>query len=499
MSSAELEEKQRQLDDLQRSFNEYVESSKELESELETALEEAAEKIDRAAEREAASQRKTEELQAKVDELTRSLNNKPRDNGKQTDNEDLLIKHRRLENENEDLQNQVRILEASVEDLNHRVQGLEEDAIFLKTDIEAITLSRDELEAEMNDTVDALQQKLDISENDRRKLSADIAAMTKKMLDDPAAHDPNDDKVQMLLFKQDKDIDFIKSTLDALAVENNEAHRHGHHDHHSPQWHERVEELRTKLREAEQEKHELSEEVFELKKQLERQMHAAENFYKREHFEELERAFHESEHERAQLLEELSESEQKLNAATEALSEMHANQQPQEDIAELKKKLQAAENAADELAAQVATLQQHLEALIPEAQVADELRDVSAHLRHELEQQGAKLRELEAAKHDLEGANQDLEAAKRDLEQELDQALKDGAGPKFHSVGSYISNVNISSATHTSVIEISSISTTHVTVTEVINSGDIELMKAELIRLVRFLLTMTIQLFTWFC
>jgi chromosome segregation ATPase len=470
MSSSELEEKQRQLDDLQRSFNEYVESSKELESELETALEDAAEKIDRAAEREAAAQRKAEELQAKVDELTRSLNNKSRDNGKGIDNEELLIKQRRLENENEDLQNQVRVLEASVEDLNHRLQGLEEDTIFLKTDIEAITLARDELEVEMNDTVDALQQKLDISESDRRKLSADIAAMTKKMMDDPAAHDPNDDKVQMLLFKQDKDIDFIKSTLDALAVENNEAHRHGHHDHHSPMWHEKVEELRAKLHEAEQDKHNLSEEVFELKKQLERQMHAAENFYKREHFEELEQAFHESEHERAQLLEELAENEQKLAAATAALAEARATHQPEEVVTQLEKKLQAAENAADELAAQVATLQKHLEAVIPEAQVADELRDLSAQQRHELEQLSAKLRELEAAKHDLE--------------QELDQALKDGAGPKFQSVGSYVSNVSISSATHSSVIEISSISTTHVTVTEVINSGDIELMKAELIRLV---------------
>ena len=146
-----MERKQQQHDDLQKSFNDYLESSKELENELETALEEAVEKIDKISEREAAAEKK--ELQNRVDELTRDntklLVQAKTTNGKSTGSEELTLKIRKLENENESLSNQVRILQATKEDLQHKVQSLEEDVVFLKTDVEAATLSRDELEAEM--------------------------------------------------------------------------------------------------------------------------------------------------------------------------------------------------------------------------------------------------------------------------------------------------------------------------------------------------------------
>jgi chromosome segregation ATPase len=462
MSAAELEEKQKQLDDLQRSFNEYVESSKELEAELEAALEEAAEKIDRTAAREVASEQKVRELQAKVDELSRSSNSKPNQrDGKGLDNDELLIKFRRLENENEDLHNQVRILEASVEDLNHKVHSLEEDAIFLKTDVETITMERDQLEEEMNSAVDALEKKLEISENDRRKLSTDIDRMTQKVLDEKGTHDPNDDKVQMLLFKQDKGIDFIKATLDALAVETAESHRHGHHDH-SAVWHEKVETLRTQLHVTETERHQLNEEVYTLRKQVEE---SAQNHYRRDHFEELEDAFHESEKERAQLLEH-------VRTLDGLLAEARQNEHPAEVVTALQDKLRDKEADAKELGAQVITLQKHLEAVLGEATAAEELRLQNARQQKDIELLSVKLR--------------DLELAKEELEQALEQALKD-AGPKFERVGTYHSGWETSSltrTTNTSSVEINSSSTTQVTVTQVINSGDRDLMKAELLRLV---------------
>lgn len=435
MSALELEQKQKALDDLQKSFNEYVESSKELEEQLESALEEAAEKIDLGAEREAAAEKRASDLQLKVDELTKSLAAKPKERGNEYSNGSLdgdgaQLKIRRLENENEDLNNQVRVLEATVDDLHHRVQGLEEDTIFLKTDIESVTLSRDEIEAELRQEMDSLAKKLSTSESERRKLSDDIAAMTNKLMKDANGHhDPADDRVQMLLFKQDKDISFIKHTLDALAEENSEAHKHNHHHHdtHSAQWHEKVEELRTRLRETDLEKQALDEQNHALRQQLEDFAHGTE----RNH-EQLSHGIVQLGHENEQ-----------IGLENEQLGQENAQLAHENDL-----------------------LKQEVDALTQETAELDDLRQQAARQQSDIEVLNEQLRELEAAKQDLE------------------LALKEQAVPKFETVGSYVTNVDISSSSYTS-IEINNMTTTHVNITQIIQSGDKERMKTELLKLVR--------------
>jgi predicted RNase H-like nuclease (RuvC/YqgF family) len=141
------------------------------------------------------------------------------------------------------------------------------------------------------------------------------------------------------------------------------------------------------------------------------------------------------------------------------------NEHPPEVVAQLQSKLADTEAAAKELGEQVNNLQKHLEAVIIEAQAAEELRFQNARQQKEIELLTVKLRDLELAK------------------EEVEQALKD-AKPKLESLGNYYGGWNISSLSQTSV-EISSMSTTQVSITQIISSGDKDKMRAELLRLVR--------------
>jgi len=65
----------------------------------------------------------------------------------------------------------------------------------------------------------------------------------------------------------------------------------------------------------------------------------------------------------------------------------------------------------------------------------------------------------------------------------LEATEKEASQPPASSTGSYVYGLEISSSTQ-SIVEINSSSTTTVNITQVINSGDKEKMKAALLRLV---------------
>ncbi len=65
----------------------------------------------------------------------------------------------------------------------------------------------------------------------------------------------------------------------------------------------------------------------------------------------------------------------------------------------------------------------------------------------------------------------------------LEAKEKEASQPPASSTGSYVYGLEISSSTQ-SIVEINSSSTTTVNITQVINSGDKEKMKAALLRLV---------------
>eukprot|EP00598_Pedospumella_elongata_P003633 CAMPEP_0184967160 /NCGR_PEP_ID=MMETSP1098-20130426/636_1 /TAXON_ID=89044 /ORGANISM="Spumella elongata, Strain CCAP 955/1" /LENGTH=1639 /DNA_ID=CAMNT_0027488573 /DNA_START=77 /DNA_END=4996 /DNA_ORIENTATION=+ len=496
MSSQELEQKQKQLDDLQKSFNEYVESSKELEAELDQALEEAAEKLDKSAEREAAAEQKAAELQKKVEDLTKTLNSRPTPtmNGS---NEEFYYKIRSLENENEELSNQVRILESSVEDYEHRIQGLEEDAVFLKTDLEESEVARTDLEAELKGEIEALEKKLAISDADRRKLSNDVAEMTKKVVNDPNSHNghdqPADDRVQMLLFKQDKDIDFIKSTLDALAVENNEAHKHAHHEAHSPVWHERVEDLRRQLRDVEHEKRELNEELLALRKELAdakdknpqseevEELYQLNIEYKRE-LEEHRTLTFQYEHQ----VETLREETTRLRADLE--DKQDVTMQADGDVALLKHQLMDLTQALEELErvhSEVLTENDQLRESLTELQQNNtDLQESYSTLQIDHTDLQQVVNDLQTANSDLRLQNEDLVQAQGELAADKEELLaaRDSLEQELLEAKEKEASQPPASSTQ-SIVEINSSSTTTVNITQVINSGDKEKMKAALLRL----------------
>ena len=512
MSTQELEQKQKQLDDLQKSFNEFVESSKELEAELDAALEEAADKIDQGAEREAAAEKKAVELQKKIDELTKALNSKPKDVGFSVGAGDAVQQRiRELEIENEDLSNQVRILESSVESYEHRVHGLEEDLVFLRTDLEESELARSDMESELRGEVEALEKKLDISDTDRRKLSSDVAAMAKKIVDDSdgKVHDPADDRVQMLLFKQDKDIDFIKSTLDALAVENTEAHKHGHHEHHSPVWHERVEELRRQLQEAEDDKHALAEELLAVQKKLGDGVAARQP----DNSEELEELYQlnieykrEVEEHRTLTFQYESQVESLREETTRLRTELEERQdnsyQQEGDVELLNNKVGELEQALLELQRTHQALEENngdLQQAVSELQMDKiDLNRAVSDIQSAYEDLRTAHDELQQAQDVLAAEKEELLASRDSLEQvvqELEEA-KQKAGTSSEGMGSYVYGLEISSSSQ-STVEINSTSTTTVNITQVINSGDKEKMKAALLRLVSCYAKFYYRIFTF--
>jgi chromosome segregation ATPase len=271
MSALELQRKQQQLDELQQSFDELqqlVESSKELEAELETALEEESAKSQKLAEAEQYANNKAANLQLKVDQLNKDLQ-RSSINGQSGDADEQNAKVRRLEIENENLQNQVRVLESTEEDLLHKLQNMEEDVIYLKSDVESLQL---ESGAEGDD----LRRRVLLLETEKKALMDEVAGITAAYMAQPDTLDTKKeehDKVQMLLFKQDKDIDFIKSTLNSIAEENWE-HDHRHSD--SPALRNasgRVEELMRKMAILESEHAEMAEQHSSMKLELEQGGH----------------------------------------------------------------------------------------------------------------------------------------------------------------------------------------------------------------------------------
>lgn len=143
----ELQSKIEELAVLQQSYDEFVESSKELEAELEHQLQEAQHKIDEIEKKQNDTESKYRLLQENWNQLSKE--NKTIQNEIQKLKEKVMTTEttkRTLENENEELSNQVRILEATEEDLKHKLLNAEEDIVYLKTDIEELKASKQQLE-----------------------------------------------------------------------------------------------------------------------------------------------------------------------------------------------------------------------------------------------------------------------------------------------------------------------------------------------------------------
>lgn len=218
-----LKEKENQYNELQTSYDDYVESSAALEQELQKTLDEALAKLANVTEKEKSATKIISELEKKVAFLKTDNTQKVNlirnyessfsaNNVSMSNMDDMKDRVKQLENENENLLNQVRILEASEVDVNDKLSRFEEESIMLKSDVEFLTSARYELE----ETVKEYEKKLasnTVSVNNNNNNNSIIS-------DDTKDKGSRDDGTTKLLEKKDREIESLKVKLSGYLTKN---------------------------------------------------------------------------------------------------------------------------------------------------------------------------------------------------------------------------------------------------------------------------------------
>ena len=136
----QLFEKDKTLSIVQKAFDDYMDSSKELEMELEASLEQEHTKFNDLMAKKIILEEKLNELQEKNLKYAKENTRLEAEVVRFTENlESSEEKRRILEIKVDELTNNVRILETTEEDLNHKLLRAEEDIIFLQTDLHELS------------------------------------------------------------------------------------------------------------------------------------------------------------------------------------------------------------------------------------------------------------------------------------------------------------------------------------------------------------------------
>lgn len=215
-----LKEKENQYNELQTSYNDYVESSAALEQELQKTLDEALVKLANMTEKEKSATKIISELEKKVAFLKTDNTQKVNlirnyessfsaNNVSMSNMDDMKDRVKQLENENENLLNQVRILEASEVDVNDKLSRFEEESIMLKSDVEFLTSARYELE----ETVKEYEKKLASN-------TVSVNNNNSTISDDAKDKGSRDDGTTKLLEKKDREIESLKVKLSGYLTKN---------------------------------------------------------------------------------------------------------------------------------------------------------------------------------------------------------------------------------------------------------------------------------------
>eukprot|EP01041_Mallomonas_annulata_P000819 gene819-1595_t len=182
-----LKSKQQELDILQQSYDDYIESSKELEAELEGALQHAEAQVSDCSKRKAALEEKLAMLQEKHTQLTREHAQLHKDFIKTSEKLALVEQIKvTLEQSNDDYQEKLRIALATEDDLRDKLNRTEEESIFLQSDLDGEPSSVndeddsgviEDLELEIVD----LTNRKDIDDSHRQLLEESVAAASRKI------------------------------------------------------------------------------------------------------------------------------------------------------------------------------------------------------------------------------------------------------------------------------------------------------------------------------
>ncbi len=312
----ELKQKLEELASLQQSFDEFVESSKELESELEHELQEAQKRFHEL-------EKKHSDVESKYRQLHESWNQLSKENkAVQAEVQKLRekvmaseITKRTLENENEELSNQLRILEATEEDLRHKLTEAEEDIVYLKTDIEELKSIKKELEQAIEQQRD---RKIYAKEGfiNNTEPSIDCVSPKPDFGVDTISFNEVDTEMQLqektrMVDELEQKVEDLSQLIHTLEVENDKLH----------------EELQTAIKSRGADENErinlqkMEEIIGELRKELEEERQRSEdNDYR---LAEIEKEKDELAEENRQLLD-LKDETQRLESAHEVLKEKEA-------------------------------------------------------------------------------------------------------------------------------------------------------------------------------
>jgi chromosome segregation ATPase len=152
------EMKLHEFEELKQNYEEYVESSKELEKEMDSSLKQALGKNQELEKRLNTMELKYKSLQDNYDRLSKEFNSTLTHIQTATNKLSILEENKRhLENENEDLVNKVRILESTEQDLQHQLEQSKEDLIFMKNDLEILQEAKQQEEITLKNEINTLR------------------------------------------------------------------------------------------------------------------------------------------------------------------------------------------------------------------------------------------------------------------------------------------------------------------------------------------------------
>ena len=171
----ELAEKQNELDMITRSFEEFMESSREVEKEFEGMLTDTEQKLNESKLKNRQLEEKLSTSQAALANVNKEINKLSSDY--QAANKKYLESENRktsIECENDMLKEKWRILESTEEQLRANLERVEEDLVFVQSDLDVLQMSSQENERRDAETIMELRQEIVLAQ--QRLLRAETKA-----------------------------------------------------------------------------------------------------------------------------------------------------------------------------------------------------------------------------------------------------------------------------------------------------------------------------------
>ena len=157
----QIKAKQRELNELQSQFDDFMESSKELELEMQQALTQTENKLNDMTKRKSILEEKNSGLQAQLSDISKQLGSVQLEFQKSKEmNSELELQKRKLESMNDELAEKLRISESTEIDLLSKLERMEEHLVFAQNDIEELKNSKLESEKRLKSELTELMAEL---------------------------------------------------------------------------------------------------------------------------------------------------------------------------------------------------------------------------------------------------------------------------------------------------------------------------------------------------